>query len=51
MGSYTGQVEQALRIGGYQTLYLEGDGTNNGTNNYINLLPSTAYGTAGTVKQ
>ena len=36
-------------LGAFQTLYLNGDGTNNGTNNYINLLTSTAYGTAGTI--
>ena len=41
-------IGSAFGLGAYQTLYLDGDGTNNGTNNYINLLPSAAYGAAGT---
>ena len=39
----------AYGLGAYQTLYLNGDGTNNGSNNYINLLTSPAYGAFGTI--
>src|SRR6185312_6759185 len=37
----------AYGYGKFQTLYLNGDGTNNGTNEYVNLLSSSAYGPAG----
>ncbi|MEO8416539.1 MAG: hypothetical protein ABI472_22940 [Ginsengibacter sp.] len=41
-------ISGSYGLGAFQTLYLDGDGTNNGTNNYVNLLSSAAYGTAGT---
>ena len=41
-------IGSAYGLGAYQTLYLNGDGTNDGNNDYVNLLPSIAYGAAGT---